>query len=155
MKGDSASMLLKISVVTILFAFVAANSALSQDQSASGTASSCKATQPNGLGPSPEYYGVGKMAVYIYTGGTVVFQPGGGGFVDTDGSLGIKWPWWHGVPGALTITGRTFLTRPGSLPTFLIFPQAGCWEVTGTVGNENLTFVTRVEKIGDGPSWRR
>jgi hypothetical protein len=57
-------------------------------------------------GTSPEYSGVGAMAVFISTGGTVVFKPGGGGFVEQDGSLGIKWPWWHDAPGTLRITGR-------------------------------------------------
>jgi hypothetical protein len=35
--------------------------------------------------------------------------------------------------------------------TGLIFPTKGCWEVTGRVGEANLTFVTVVVKIGDGP----
>jgi hypothetical protein len=168
MKGPSASMLLKISVVAILFAFVTANSALGQGQPAPGTPASCEATRPNGQGPGPEYYGNGAMSVYIYPGGTVVFKPGGGGFVESDGSLGIKWPWWRGVVGALKIAGRR-LDAPapplrsdipagygdsGSLPTALIFPQPGCWEITGTAEKASITFVTRVVKIGDGSSPR-
>jgi len=40
----------------------------------------------------------------------------------------------------------------------LIFPTPGCWEVTAQIGDRadsRITFVTRVEKIGDGPQWRR
>jgi hypothetical protein len=36
--------------------------------------------------------------------------------------------------------------------------DSGCWEVTAQVGDREdakITFVTRVEKIGDGPAWRR
>jgi len=42
----------------------------------------------------------------------------------------------------------------GSQSTALIFPTPGCWEVTGRVGNGSLTFVTLMEKIGEGPTRR-
>lgn len=41
--------------------------------------------------------------------------------------------------------------RPGSAG---FIGAAGCWEVTGRVGEASLTFVTMVTKIGDGPAWR-
>jgi len=34
----------------------------------------------------------------------------------------------------------------------LIFPTPGCWQVTGKVDDQSLTFVVRAVKIGDGPS---
>jgi len=83
----------------------------------------------------------------------------------TDGSLQMKFPWWRGVRGSLTIDGRR-LDAPGSrlrarIPsgyrdsgfqaTGLIFPTPGCWEVTGRVGEASLTFVVVVVKIGEGP----
>jgi len=101
----------------------------------------------------------------LWPDGTVVFKPGGAGFVEEDGSLSMKFPWTRYVKGQLTIDGRR-LDGPspplrahipsgygdtGFQATGLTFPTPGCWEVTGHVGNGHLTFVTRVVKIGDGP----
>jgi hypothetical protein len=55
--------------------------------------------------------------------------------------------------GALNAAGQ--LVSPGFHATALIFPTAGCWEVTGRVGDASLTFVVEVEKIGNGPAWHR
>jgi hypothetical protein len=163
-------MLLKVSLGFGLLAFVPGNAAPGQGQIApEGTLARCEATQPNGRVSNVfnrEYYGKGAVSVYIYPAGTVVFKPGGGGFVEHDGSLGIKWPWWRGVKGQLKITGRRLDAPAPTLRAWipdgygdtgwqvsnLIFPQPGCWEVTGTVGRASLTFVTRVVKIGDGPA---
>jgi len=98
-----------------------------------------------------------------------VFKPGGAGFITPDGSLGMKFGWTRGVGGKLRIEGRR-LDAPASalrsdIPngygeigfqaTSLVFSTPGCWAVTGRVGDASLTFVTKVVKIGDGPSWRR
>lgn len=79
-------------------------------------------------------------------------------FIETDGSIGWKFGWWRIVSGTLTITGRR-LDAPASplrasVPdgygssgfqaSGVSFPTEGCWEVTGTVGNSKLTFVTFV-----------
>ncbi|HEU4919445.1 MAG TPA: hypothetical protein VFT20_06865 [Candidatus Limnocylindrales bacterium] len=78
-------------------------------------------------------------------------------FVESDGSIGWKFGWWRIVSGSLTITGRR-LDAPGRLlraefddygthgfqASGVYFPTEGCWEVTGTVGNSHLTFVTFV-----------
>ena len=134
----------------------------------------CDLTRPNGKGPPPQdlnhFYGNASLAVDLWPDGTIVFKPDGGGFVQSDGSLGIKFAWWRGVRGELTTDGRRldkssdFRPRTesqphaypamGWLPTYLIFPTPGCWEVTGRIGTASLTFVTRVVRIGDGPSWR-
>ena len=85
------------------------------------------------------------------------------------GALGMKFGWMRGASGELRITGRRLdATAPparaevpggygdrGFQATYLIFPTPGCWEVTGHVGDSSVTFVTRVVKIGAGPSWRR
>ena len=91
----------------------------------------------------------------------MIFARDGPGFILSDGSLAMKWPWWRGVSGQLTIEGRR-LDAPapplraditegygdsGFLPIDLIFPTQGCWEVTGIVGNARLTFVTLVMKV--------
>jgi hypothetical protein len=72
--------------------------------------------------------------------------------------MSMKFGWWRNVRGKLTIQGRKLLT-PGpplraSVPegygdtgfqaSAIIFPNEGCWEVTGKVGKASLTFVTKV-----------
>ena len=129
----------------------------------------CSATVPNGRtppgeNPSESYYGNGALWTQLWPNGTVVFKPGGPGFVLRDGSLQMKFPWWRGVPGPLTINGRRLDApapplraripsgyRSAFQATSLIFSAAGCWEVTGRVGEASLTFIVVVVKIGDGP----
>jgi hypothetical protein len=127
---------------------------------------SCPVTKPNQNTPpgergSPSHYGNGALWTVLPPAGRVVFWPGGPGQVLPDGSLSMKFPWWRGaVSGQLTIEGRR-LDGPApslraSIPegygdtgfqaTALIFPQEGCWEVTGKVGHANLTFVVNVEQ---------
>jgi hypothetical protein len=93
--------------------------------------------------------------------GTVVFKPGGVGFVLSDGALSMKFGWERAVRGPLRISGRRLdesapplrshipsgYGETGFQATALIFPTPGCWEVTGRVGDEILTFVTRVVKV--------
>jgi hypothetical protein len=91
----------------------------------------------------------------------VIFEPGGPGQIGADGSLAMKWWWWRGVEGPLTITGRRLdapapplqaeipegYEESGFQASALIFPSEGCWEVNGRVGEAMLTFVTLVVKI--------
>ena len=140
------------------------------------TTLACAVTTPNGIVAGeerdPSSYGNEKVSVGpfgLWPDGTVVFKPGGAGFVTQDGSLGMKFGWRRGVPGRLRIEGRR-LDAPASLlraevpngygdlgfqATYVIFPTPGCWEVTGRVGDASVTFVTMVVKIGEGPAWRR
>jgi hypothetical protein len=143
----------------------------------SQTTAPCAVSVPNGIvadggEPSPGSFGNPKLSLGpfgLWSRGTVVFRPGGPGFVTREGWLGMKFGWQRGVPGRLTIEGRR-LDGPapalrselggsregvGFQSTYLIFTTPGCWEVTGSVGDASLTFVTKVEKIGDGPGWRR
>jgi hypothetical protein len=105
------------------------------------------------------------LSVGLWPDGTVVFQPGGPGSIEPDGSLSMKFPWWRGagLRGKLTIHGKRLdAAAPplrASIPwgygdtgfqsTALIFPIEGCWEVTGEVGDTRLTFVTRVVRVGE------
>jgi hypothetical protein len=134
---------------------------------------SCKVTRANGQGTfleglSPHRHGNAMISTGLWPDGTVVFRPGGPGFVATDGALSMKWGWYRGVRGQLRIEGRR-LDEPASplraeIPagygdfgfqsSALIFPTPGCWEVTGHVGTASLTFVTLVQRIGEGPSTR-
>ena len=138
-------------------------------------AAACTVTMPNGIAPpgmqpDPNWYGNGKLwAVLSWPDGTVVFRPGGPGFVQRDGALGMKFGWWRGVKGKLSVSGKRLdAAAPplrASIPDgygdrgfqsmYLIFPTPGCWQVTGKVGDARLSFVTRVAKIKNGPSWHR
>jgi hypothetical protein len=108
------------------------------------------------------------LEVGLPANGRFVFRPGGQGFVDRDGALGIKVLWRRLVEGQLIVGGRrldgeaqparAYMSKgypdSGIRPTYLVFPTPGCWEVTGRIGDKTLTFVVYVEKVGDGPSWR-
>ena len=143
----------------------------------------CAVTIPNGSQPpvknfggkvtySPDYngprdapdqgsHGNGKLWTVLYPDGTVVFRRGGPGFILSDGSLSMKFPWWRGVRGKLSIEGRRLDSSApplraripegygdtGFQSTAIIFPTEGCWEVTGKVGEASLTFVTKVVRV--------
>lgn len=134
----------------------------------------CKVTVPNGAQrpgrpAAADGYANDVLWTLLWPEGRVVFEPGGAGFVLPDGSLGMKWPWVPLVPGELSITGerldgpalplRAMISSATDqygefFPSYLIFSTPGCWEVTGHIGRERLTFVTSVVQVGDGPDWR-
>jgi hypothetical protein len=82
--------------------------------------------------------------------------------LERDGWLRVKFPWWRGVRGQLTVEGRRLdapappmrcdaatIAQNGDLglnPCLLFFPTEGYWEITGRVGDRSLTFVVRVLK---------
>lgn len=124
----------------------------------------CAITHPKG-----GLVGNDALAVVLLEHGRYVFQPGGGGFVDHDGALGIKVGWELRRRGTLFVSGRrldgvapearAYIPRSyddyiGGMSLYLVFPTPGCWEITGTVAGGSLTFVVQVVKIGEGPSWR-
>jgi hypothetical protein len=134
---------------------------------------SCPVTQPNGSTPpaersSPYHHGNGAIWTTLYPLGTVLFQPGGPGFIEPDGTLSMKWWWWRDRPGMLTIEGRRLdapapplsATIPDGYQSSsfqasgLDFPTPGCWEVTGSAGGSSLTFVTRVVLLVAQPAGR-
>lgn len=127
-------------------------------------AKNCPVTKP---GKAPEDFGdrlFGSAAAFgnddLWVGGLgddgVI--PADSRFVESDGSIGWKFGWWRIVSGRLTITGRRLdVPAPplrASVPdgygphgfqaSGVYFPTEGCWEVTGTVGGSELTFVTFV-----------
>ena len=162
----------------VLLSVTAASDGEGRQLSAPSTqaASACSVTTPNGIAAGeeqdPRSHGNRQVSVGpfgLWPDGTVVFQPGGAGFITRDGSLGMKFGWQRGVRGQLRVEGRR-LDAPatplraevpngygdlGFQATSLIFSMPGCWEVTGHVSDASVTFVTNVVKIGDGPAWRR
>jgi hypothetical protein len=123
----------------------------------------CPVTLPNGEAPpgqhpSSRYHGNGALWTVLWPEGKVMFSSGGSGYVMPDGSLSMKFPWWRGVQGKLTIEGRR-LDAPapplkvdipegyadvGFQASALIFPTTGCWEITAKVGETRLILVTLV-----------
>ena len=158
--GVLTGMLLATSVFSLLTV---------SDVSAKNSSNTCPVTKPNGDPPpgqsrSRGFHGNGALWTSLPPNGVVEFRPGGPGFVLPDGSLMMKFPWWRKAEDNLEITGRRLdasapLLRAeigGSgdihmVPTYIIFPTVGCWEVTGKVGDVRLVFVTSVVKIGSGP----
>ena len=134
--------------------------------------SACPVTSPNGarypIEPAGGNYGNDALVTGLWTTGQVEFKPRGAGCVEPDGYLGMKWPWWRSVRGPLQIEGRRLDGPAGPLrahindgygligfqPVGLMFASPGCWEVTGRVADQTLTFVTLVTKVGDGPAAR-
>jgi hypothetical protein len=126
-------------------------------------------TAPNGTRTTVQSslgnHGNAALSTVLGPEGKVVFKPGGAGFVLENGALSMKFFWWRLVRGRLTIEGQR-LDSPapplraripdgygeiGFQATALIFPTPGCWEVTGRIADQSLTFVTLVQKIGNGP----
>lgn len=124
----------------------------------------CPVTLPNGITPPgeqpyPTHHGNGVLWTGLWPGGVLVPPQN----VRPDGWLTFNWWWWRGEPGRLTIQGRR-LDRPapplraeipggfgdsGYQDSWLIFPIEGCWEVTGKLGDSELTFVTFVVKLDE------
>jgi hypothetical protein len=130
----------------------------------------CPISQPNGNDPPSEAIvagrgpgGYGNDA--LWTSLTMWSeQPGlvpapNDAHLQPDGSVnGLKWAWYRYVPGTLTIEGRRLEAPAPPLEAWvpdgygdqgfqvsgITFPSNGCWEVTGHVGENSLTFVVLV-----------
>ena len=154
--------------ITSTILVVLASGIVAASQTTAAGDGSCNVTLSSGMARVEQgFYGTKELAFSgPWPDGAVVFKPGGSGFVLPDGSLSMKFGWQRGVRGALTIDGaRLDEAAPplrshipagygdiGFQATALIFPTPGCWEVTGHVGNASLTFITKVVKVGPGPS---
>jgi hypothetical protein len=114
-------------------------------------------------------YANDSLSVVLWAESKFIFAPGGPGFTDRDGALGMKVGWELRKRGTLFVTGRrldgeapparAYIPRSyddyvGGMSLYLVFPTPGCWEITGRVANGKLTFVALIEKIGEGPAWR-
>jgi hypothetical protein len=121
----------------------------------------CKVTKPNGNTPpgetpSPKFHGGDGLWISLWRD-----TPSEPDDMLDDGSMSMKFPWWRGVKGKLTIEGRRLdgsapplrsiipdgYGDTGFQPTGLIFPTEGCWEVVGKVGDVSLKFVILVGKV--------
>jgi hypothetical protein len=127
----------------------------------------CGVTLPNGKHPpgtlaGPDWYGNGKLFTPLWPHGVLLADSR---FVNPDGSIGMKFPWWgiHVPPKILRIRGHR-LDVPGRLrarvnwgappgyrgsfwASSITFARPGCWEVNGQVGKVRLTFVILVSAV--------
>jgi hypothetical protein len=127
-------------------------------------AQACRPTVPGGDAPKGFNYGSDELAVELWPDGKLVAGtlPDGGSYADIkpDGSIVAKLGWWRGAEGTLAITGeRTDAHAPplsadvpdgygptGFQATGITFASTGCWDVTGHVGAERLTFTVLVSR---------
>jgi hypothetical protein len=104
----------------------------------------------------------GALITELSPEGRVIFRPGFLGDIRPDGSLEISWRWFRAIEGEVVIEGRRLdaeapplpqvilrgkqdgYGETGIHPTTLIFPSEGCWEVTASVGETTLRFITLV-----------
>lgn len=114
-------------------------------------------TPPNAL-PSPNRHGNGALWVDLWPENKILVEPEQ---LNLDGSISVKFGWYRGARGQLTITGRRLDAPAPPLQADILdgygdsgfqasgihFPSEGCWEITGSVGDDKLTFVTLVIKI--------
>jgi hypothetical protein len=109
-------------------------------------------------------YGNGRLWVGgLWPDGIILGDPR---FVDGDGLVSMKFGWWRVEHGKLLITGqRVDAPAPPALgdasdgygdadfqASGVTFPTEGCWQITGTVGSTQLTFVTFVIKVPAPPT---
>ncbi len=127
-------------------------------------AEACRPTAPDGNAPKGFNYGSDGLAVELWPDGKLVAGtlPDGGSFatVKRDGSIVAKLGWWRGAAGRLEITGERTDAQASPLradvpdgygptgfqATAITFASTGCWDVTGRVGGERLTFTVLVRK---------
>jgi hypothetical protein len=126
----------------------------------------CPLTQPNGNSPSDfdiEPGGYGNDALWtnlsMWSEQPGVVAVPDDGHMTPDGVIHeMKWAWFRYKPGKLTIEGRRLDAPAPPLEAWvpdgygdrgfqvsgLTFPTAGCWEITGRLGDASLTFVVIV-----------
>ena len=127
----------------------------------------CPVTYANGNAPpgypsySPGFHGNGAIWTPLWPRGKILITPP---YVEPDGSLRMKFPWWWKEPAPLAIQGRRLDAAAPPLraevaasyddgpvqfqfqPSMLFFPSEGCWEVTGKAGDASLPFVVLIER---------
>jgi len=130
----------------------------------------CNPTQPNGDAPpgedpGPGWYGNGRLYTGLWPNGEILATPS---FVEADGSIGMKFPWWRapgvGVAGDLRITGHEISSSASIRAVIpdgygqrfqssgIYFPMEGCYEITARSGDTSLVFVAKVTKVAKMPT---
>lgn len=172
MKRSSISLLLGLTLaacapVTPTGTPVSIESPNITDDASFGDVATCPVTLPIGAAPTGQERPFASSAlafgnsqlwvVPIQEDGVI---PADSRSVENDGSISTKFGWWRITPGTLTISGRRLdASAPplradvpdgygssGFQASGVFFPTERCWEITGTVGNATLSFVTFVRR---------
>lgn len=146
-------------------ASAAASPAFSPDRITLADAEDCPLTQPTTAPPEIGDRLFGSGSAYgnddLWVGG--LGEDGilavSESYAESDGSVSTKLGWWRNVAGSVEIRGRR-LDAPapamsgqgsegygqiGFQASGVTFPTEGCWEVTGSIGESAITFVTFVD----------
>ncbi len=147
--------------LAIAFNWIASQIAPKNAPASNNSSFVCPVTLPNGNVPPGEtaqddnYFGNGELWTALWPNGKIYMT---GTDQNENGSFSMKWPWWRGVTGELSIEGQRLDANAeplraeipegygdiGFQVSGLIFPTTGCWEVTGHVGDSSLTFISEV-----------
>jgi hypothetical protein len=117
---------------------------------------------PMGWGSYQTAYGTDRLRVTLKQGGVFVVTDA---LVNEAGEYGDKFLFWAPEISSspLKVTGhRLDAEAPplrasqspasaGGLAVGLYFPTTGCWEVTGTRGEDSVTFVLLISRIPEWP----
>lgn len=97
----------------------------------------------------------GTQALRVALPGKYGVIPVIGGYAEeVAGGIRVKVGWWRGIEGQLSVSGRRVDAEAPELsvdvpdgygdsglqPTGLTFPTEGCWEITGSIADELVTF---------------
>lgn len=142
-----------------------------------GSPGSCPVTKPNAFyatPPSHFYGGPGSYqngalwtTVWMWGEDGVILPPGDGHITEDGAFIEMKWAWYRFKSGTLTITGQRLDAPAPPLEAWIpegygdtgfqvsgiTFPTTGCWEVTGHLGEDSLTFVVWVAIGEPAPSF--
>ena len=137
---------------------------------ASIAASPCPVTIPNGNSPPAEspsagHHGAYPLWVALPRTGTINAARE---WVEPDGYIGVKFPWWRLIDAPLRIEGHRYddpnvrvrahvvpdYAWGGIQPTGIYFPAEGCYAITGSLGSASLSFVVNVELAPPEPRRR-
>jgi hypothetical protein len=116
-----------------------------------------------GTGPNPNLTFRAGSGSFLYGNNAIIVTlPNDGAIHASDPSRGlsggVKFPWWRNARGDLVIETRrldaTTVPLPADVPTGygdtgfqasgLNFAATGCWQVSGTVAGQTLSFVVNV-----------
>lgn len=161
-----------IALALVISTWCAAKPQSAEHQTSNNSAPpSCKVTIPNGSQPPDKdwggkgsrdwekaaaaaSYGNGKLWTLLPLNGELQ------AIRDDQDRLGDKWLWYRAIHGHLSVRGRrldgsehfetgtleeTVVGRDtGLLVQTLVFPVEGCWQITGSAGGTEITFVVNV-----------
>jgi len=98
------------------------------------------------------------LAVHLYDAGSRLIGQSGAWRQD-DGYIHSKYPWIKKVAGKLKVQGQRLDGKsdrpfkavvndpselPGGVPGGFLFPDPGCWEISGSLAGQTLTFIIEI-----------